>query len=89
MGCFSNGTEGMMYEAEYCNNCVHLHPEYGCPCLEAHSIWNYDECNNKDSILHKMIPMAIKDLKLKNGQTIKDFPYNEQCIFFVKHVEFC
>ena len=84
MAYFANGTEGEVYEAEYCNKCVHNLPDYGCPCLTAHSIWNYDECNNKDSVLHKMIPMAKKDIVV-SGETIKDFPYNEKCIFFVEH----
>ena len=75
MGYFSNSTEGMMYEAEHCNKCVHNHPEHGCPCLEAHEIWNYKECNKEDSILHKMIP------KTKDGLG------NEQCIFFVEDTE--
>jgi len=75
MGYFSNSTEGMIYEEEYCNKCVHNHPECSCPCLEAHAIWNYDECNNEDSILHKMIPMS----KTEDG-----CPYNDQCIFFVR-----
>ncbi len=52
MGYFSNGTEGSMYEAEYCENCLHYE---GCAVLEAHMIYNYDECNKK-SILHILIP---------------------------------
>lgn len=56
MGYFSNGSEGSAYESEYCSKCVHWHKEHGCPCYWAHSLWNYNECNNKDSILHKMIP---------------------------------
>ena len=70
MGYFSNGTEGMMYEGGYCAKCVHNHPEYSCPCLEAHMLWNYEECNNENSILHKMIPRG------------KDGVGNEECIFF-------
>jgi len=69
MGYFPNGTSGMMYEDEYCDRCIHMIPEKGCPCYDAHTLWNYDECNNKESILHKMIPIN------KDG-------YNEQCIFF-------
>ncbi len=70
MGYFSNGTEGALYEEKYCLKCVHMHKKYGCPCIGAHELWNYDECNNKDSILHKMIPQ--KGI------------FNEKCIFFVK-----
>jgi hypothetical protein len=68
MGYFSNGVEGELYEMEYCDHCVHNHPEYGCPCWEAHKLWNYEECNKQDSVLHKMIPRKNID--------------NEQCIFF-------
>jgi len=57
MGYFSNGTEGMDYEAEYCDKCVHMQDEHNpCAVLMAHMILNYDECNNKDSILHMLIP---------------------------------
>lgn len=70
MGYFSNGCEGMDYEGRYCDHCVHKHKEYGCPCLEAHALWNYEECNKDDSILHKMIPR-------------KDDGWNDKCIFFL------
>lgn len=70
MGYFSNSTEGAFYEDKYCQHCVHYHPDYSCPCLEAHALWNYDECNKKNSILHKMIP--------------RDKTGNQKCIFFVE-----
>jgi len=73
MGYFSNACEGQDYEAMWCDRCAHNHPEHGCPCLGAHGWWNYDECNNPDSILHKMIPR-------KGTQ-------NEKCIFFVEMPE--
>ena len=70
MGCFSNGSEGRSYEAYYCARCVHMSADYGCPCWDAHQLWNYEECNNPDSILHKMIPRTADGLR------------NEQCLFF-------
>lgn len=70
MGYFANGSEGCAYEAAYCDRCVHLAGEDGCPCLDAHLAWNYEECNKPDSILHKMIPLTEDGLN------------NEQCIFF-------
>ena len=60
MGYFSNGTEGEMYEAEFCSRCVH---EDNCAVLEAHMLYNYDECNKKDSILHILIPKKGCDNK--------------------------
>ena len=53
MGYFSNGTEGLDWEAENCMSCVH---EKNCAVLIAHLLHNYDECNNPDSILHEFIP---------------------------------
>lgn len=73
MGYFSNGTEGEMYEAEYCSRCIHQKPdEGGCAIWLAHMLHNYEECNKKDSILHLLIPRA------------KDGPWNDQCRMFVE-----
>jgi hypothetical protein len=68
MGYFANGTEGEIYESMYCDECAHNPPLLGCPALEAHRMWNYDECNKPDSILHRIIP--------RNGVE------NGKCIFF-------
>lgn len=67
MAYFSNGSEGDSYEAHYCAQCVHQKPnDGGCMVMLAHILHNYDECNNKDSILHLLIPRS------KNGG-------NEKC----------
>ncbi len=71
MGYFSNGTEGMAYEAEYCDKCIHQ--ENGCAVWLAHMMHNYDECNNEKSILHILIP------RNKDG-------WNDQCKMFVKDI---
>ena len=71
MGYFSNGMEGMIYESQYCDKCVYSLDTHGCPIWGAHLMWNYDECNKKDSVLHKMIPRD------NNGE-------NMECIFFIK-----
>lgn len=62
MGYFSNGTEGMMYQEEYCAHCLH---ESNCAVWDAHMLLNYDECNNKDSILHMLIPRDEKGFNAK------------------------
>ena len=68
MGYFSNGTEGMEYEAKYCSDCLH----YGnCAVLHAHELYNYDECNNENSILHLLIPRD------KEG-------YNKKCKMYLE-----
>lgn len=63
MGYFSNGSEGLDYENEYCSRCIH---SGDCAVLDAHWLFNYDECNNKGSILHILIPRDDKG-------------YNEKC----------
>ena len=56
MGYFANGTEGDMYAEQWCSRCIHNQQEMLCPVIMAHMLWNYDECNNEASLLHKMIP---------------------------------
>ena len=53
MGYFSNGSEGLDYEKQYCERCVHYD---GCAVWLLHLIHNYDECNKEDSFLHTLIP---------------------------------
>lgn len=74
MGYFSNGAEGMDYESRYCDHCVHQDGpdgKSGCAVWQAHVFYNYTECNNKESILHLLIPRG------KGG-------WNEQCQMFAK-----
>jgi hypothetical protein len=73
MGYFANGAEGAIYEAHYCERCIHFGPEEGpgCPIMLAHLVHNYDECNKEDSILHMLIPRSADGLT------------NEQCLLFV------
>jgi len=73
MGYFSNGTEGMIYEEQYCSKCIHGggdQPETFCPVMALHLDHNYAECNKKDSFLHVLIPL--------------DGVYNGQCRMFVQ-----
>lgn len=55
MGYFSNGTEGMAYEADWCVRCVH-HGD--CAVWDVHLLHNYDEGQNEASILHDLIPRS-------------------------------
>ena len=73
MGYFSNGTEGMAYEEQWCSRCAHYGVDgCGCAVLNAHMCLNYDECNNKSSVLHLLIP------RTENGLG------NERCRMFLK-----
>lgn len=72
MGYFSNGTEGMEYEAAYCDRCLHQQPDGpGCTVWLAHMLYNYDECNEEESILHLLIPRT------------KDGLGNKECTMFI------
>ena len=64
MAYFSNGTEGMMYEERYCENCIYYsnNPDEVCPIMEAHFLYGYELCNKKEDpgkvILDLLIPMG-------------------------------
>ena len=53
MAHFSNGTEGDMYEAQYCAKCAHWarhDPEsdsWSCPVMDVHACYNYDQCKRR------------------------------------------
>ena len=60
MAYFSNGTEGMMYEEEYCSRCVHS--QDSCSVMVLHNLYNYDACNPKTDVqraLHDVLETLI------------------------------
>lgn len=71
MGYFANGEEGIAYEDYYCSRCVHY---LRCAVWEAHMYMNYEECNNKKSILHILIP---RDENGKNMRCRMFFPVDQ------------
>ena len=71
MGYFSNGSEGVDYECKYCSECHHQDLDgRGCAVWEAHMLYNYEQCNDEDSILHILIPRSKDD-------------FNEKCRMFI------
>lgn len=65
VGYFSNGTEARAYEEEWCSRCIHAPTEEigsGCAVWGAHLLYNYDECDNENSILHYFIPLSKSGL---------------------------
>jgi hypothetical protein len=34
----------MIYEEQYCANCIHANDECGCPIWTLHMLYNYDQC---------------------------------------------
>lgn len=80
MGYFPNGTSGMVYEEQYCINCVHgprRQPEEKmCAVWLAHQLYNYDAVGeDKNEKLAHVLDLLIprSDEKLRN----------EQCSMFV------
>lgn len=63
----------MDYESRYCDRCQHgpKKGEYNsCPIMRAHDLKNYEDCNDKDSTLHILIPRDADG-------------FNEQCAMFL------
>lgn len=81
MAYFSNGTEGMIYEAQYCDKCVHRDGQdgkSGCPVWVAHFLYAYEECNsasNAKTILDMLIPM-------ESAGTTPDYDVAAKCSMF-------
>ena len=70
MAYFANGTEGQMYEEEYCERCIHGD---GCSVWMLHLMLNYDQHDEPKiaEMLNTLIP------RKENGLG------NEQCSMFV------
>lgn len=79
MGYFSNGTEGMMYEEEFCNNCTNWIERDGsdvksCPIMDAHFWSNYDQFSK--SKYSKSLKLVLDTLIPREGA------YNGTCSMF-------
>ena len=79
MGYFSNGTEGMLYEEQYCSKCLHQGPPDGPGCYVwlAHQLYNGERggaegAKNPESILNLLIPPSQDGLS------------NEQCKMYLE-----
>jgi hypothetical protein len=65
MAYFSNGLEQAYYAARYCSRCIHQDKDGGCPIMDAHFLYAYDLCNEKEPpgkvILDMLIPVDAQD----------------------------
>ena len=75
MGYFPNGTSGDNFEADYCSHCVHEDFERGCPVFNAHVLFSYELCNEKEHPGKVILDMLIPIDESKCG--------NAQCAMFV------
>lgn len=80
MGYFSNGTEGMSYEEEFCNRCVNVEISGVCPILDLHMRWNYDQHGDAEIDKAKKQALDLFIPRDANGN-------NEKCRFFVLRTE--
>lgn len=90
MGYFSNGTEGMDYEAKWCSRC--LHAPVGCAVWAAHLLFNYDQHKNEQlkQCLDAMIPRSkdgLGNLKCKMFKALKtgSDPDDGEPMLFERH----
>ena len=61
MAYFPNGSAGLGYQEVHCFKCANWRDKNdgrgpGCAVWDAHLMHSYRDCNNKDSILHMLIP---------------------------------
>lgn len=70
MGYFSNGTEGDIYTARYCLRCVNWRDNgsgsEGCPIIDLHMLWNYDDVNDSKSIKQQALSHFIPREGIQN-----------------------
>lgn len=59
MAYFANGTEGSIYEENYCDKCKNWR-KGGCPIMDLHLIYSYELCNSK-SVGKKMLDFLIPE----------------------------
>jgi hypothetical protein len=83
VGYFSNGSEGMDFEEQFCRRCIHYGPEEGpgCPVWFAHLLFAYEECNSDSNA------KTILDLLIERKQITADdgFPLAvNECKMFVE-----
>jgi hypothetical protein len=59
MGYFANGSEGMYWEMENCERCVHMDNKDGCPVWMAHQLYNYEQHREGQKKLYEVLDMLI------------------------------
>lgn len=74
MGYFSNGTDGDIYQSNFCNRCIHDKEGFGCQIMNAHFFFNYDQHKNEQlkEVLSMLIPREEDE-----GE------FNGQCLLYV------
>lgn len=55
MAIFSNSDEGLSFEANVCETCLHYSPDRGCPILTAHAAFQGSNDGNAQAILDMLV----------------------------------
>lgn len=75
MGCFSSGTEGLDYQLNYCERCVHFkgyQDADGCPVWQLHKLFNGVRSEDGD-VLVPLFAALPEDGDRWHGPTAKMF----------------
>src|SRR5687767_2121181 len=79
MAYFPNGTAGMLYEEQYCANCIHGRD--GCAVMDAHNFYNYDQFDKDErgKSIRMILSLLIPETKDGLGA--------EQCALFAARAD--
>ena len=90
MGYFSNGTEGAIFEEEWCSRCVHsdisgdreIGVDPPCPVMMMHQLWAYELCNEdpQEHAAKMMLDSLIVQREVAAGDGVRLF-VNECAMF--------
>lgn len=88
MGYFPNGTSGMRYQEEYCENCWNwrdLNDDrgQGCPIWDWHMLANYDQIAGKDTDDKKIAESKVYKASLEHFIPTGDDGFPKQCLMFL------
>ena len=82
MGYFPNGSSQLDYEETYCYKCIHCpvkEDDPGCAVMNAHFLFNYEFCNNKQNPLDVLIPKTENGLGNKQCEMFLDKNVSKAC----------
>jgi len=84
MAYFSNGTEGMMYQAEYCDNCINYRERDPWPELKWCSIWDLHMHHNSDQNIKTKLGKALINVLETLIPTDKETHFASECSMFIR-----
>lgn len=88
MAYFPNGTSGMIYQSEYCENCWNwrdLNDDRGpgCPIWDWHMLWNYDQIASKTDTQKRKVQAKVYKASLEHFILTGEDGFPKQCLMFL------